>query len=220
MIVVSTVCRQRFDSATLAATARAHCAVPLRRAGAMTELVVTGVHACLDGQSDTATALIWGSRTGIRQTTARVVTDLCIAGEAPMPFDFLATQPALAAVPVQQSHPCIANAIYQPWQADIDLHWARMLHLAMVWLRAGRHARVLCGQVEPGGEESRGDWLVLARQDAGLPARAWVDGALSGRHDGPMPALMDWLAEGDAAGFAFAPAVDLPALRFARATSR
>lgn len=219
MIVVGAIHRQHFDSATLAATARAQCAVPLRRAGAMTELVVSGVHACLDGGPDLPTALIWGSRIGIRQATARVVTDLCVAGEAAMPFDFLATQPTLAAVPVQQTFPCVANALYQPWQADTDLHWARMLQLAMVWLHHGRHARVLCGQVEPGERESRGDWLVLARQDAGLPARARVDGAPDGRHDGSVAMLMDWLAASGTAEFSFAPAADLPALRFERAPS-
>lgn len=154
---------QQFDTATLAATARACCAVPLRRAGAMTELVVAGVHACLEGQPAVPTALVWGSRAGARHATARVVADLCVAREAPMPFDFLATQPALAAVPVQQTFPCVANAIYQPWQADAELHWQRMLQLAAVWLEKGVYARVLCGQVEPGEHTHRGDWRVLIR---------------------------------------------------------
>lgn len=220
MIAISALHRQRFDSATLAATARAQCAAPLRRAGAMTELIVTGVHACLADQPALPTALIWGSRIGIRQATARVVNALCVAGEAPMPFDFLATQPALAAVPVQQRFSCVAHAAYQPWQADADLHWTRMLHLAITWLRGGRHARVLCAHIEPAEAALCGDWLVLTRPDTGLPVQANITLTPGSRPDGSAHALMDWLAAGDTAEFCFSADTALPALRLVRAAPR
>lgn len=213
MIVVTAVHRQRFDTGALAAHARACSGVPLRRAGALAELTLSGVHACLAGQPPLATALLWGSRAGIRQATARVLADLCVAAEPPLPFDFLATQPALAAVPVQQTFPCVVNALYQPWQQDEETHWARMLHLAAVWLAQGRYRRVLCGQVEPGESTQRGDWLALARADATAATAAPPD-------DGPTAAatLFDWLdtADGTAAPAIALAAAGLPTLRLIR----
>jgi hypothetical protein len=152
---------QRFDTATLAALARQQSAVPLRRAGALTELAIVGVAACLADQPDGSTIVLWGSRTGARAAGIRVVRDVALAREAPLPFDFLATQPILAAIPLQQSFPCIASVLYHPWTGSEALHWQRMRTLAAVFLRAGRHARALCGQVEPGMDEHIGRWQVL-----------------------------------------------------------
>jgi hypothetical protein len=152
---------QCLDSATLSALARRQSAVPLRRAGALAELVIAGVAACLAGEPARSTMVLWGSRTGARAAGIRVVTDVVIARESPFPFDFLATQPILAAIPLQQSFPCIESVLYQPWTGDAAMHWQRMRMLAAVFLQAGRHARVLCGQVEPGEREHLGRWQML-----------------------------------------------------------
>ena len=189
---------QCFDSATLSALARKQSTVPLRRAGALIELTIVGVAACLAGQPDARTAVLWGSRFGIRTAGERVVTDIVIAREMPFPFDFLATQPIVAAIPLQKSFPCIENVLYQPWGvrnqesgvrdqesgvrdqksnaallrrhiSPIPENWQRMRALAVAWLRAGRYARVLCGQVEPGKNTHRGWWQVL--ESAPLPPR-------------------------------------------------
>jgi hypothetical protein len=127
----------------------------------MTELVIAGVAACLAGEADRSTMVLWGSRMGARAAGIRVVVDVAIARESPFPFDFLATQPILAAIPLQKSFPCIESALYQPWTGDAALHWQRMRMLAAVFLQAGRHARVLCGQVEPGEGEHIGRWQML-----------------------------------------------------------
>ena len=195
---------QCFDTATLSALARKQSTVPLRRAGALIELTIVGVAACLAGQPAARTAVLWGSRFGIRTAGERVVTDIVIAREMPFPFDFLATQPIVAAIALQKSFPCIENVLYQPWGGRnqgsgirdqesgirnqksnaallrrheclipdscllipepcllIPDHWQRMRTLAAAWLRAGRYARVLCGQVEPGKHAHRGRWQVL-----------------------------------------------------------
>ncbi|MDR0635086.1 MAG: hypothetical protein LBF91_08930 [Azoarcus sp.] len=152
---------QRFDSATLSALARRQSAVPLRRAGALTELAIVGVADCLAGRPACSTMVLWGSRIGARAAGARVVSDVVFAREAPFPFDFLATQPILAAIPLQQSFPCIESVLYQPWTGETEMHWLRMRALAAVFLRAGRHARVLCGQVEPEEGGHLGRWQVL-----------------------------------------------------------
>jgi hypothetical protein len=171
-----------FDTATLRARARECSKVPLRRGGSLVELVIVGVATCLGEQAaggwvgrasgagglggragGKSTAVLWGSMAGIRAATARIVTDLVLAGETPLPFDFLATQPILAAVPLQQSFPCIENVLYQPWNDDTELHWRRMRTLAVSWLQTGRYARVLCGQVEPDDDEHHGQWQIFEK---------------------------------------------------------
>jgi hypothetical protein len=160
-IVTRAIHQQHFDTATLSATARAQCSVPLRRAGVLTELLIAGVAACLGDDTQRATVVLCGSRVGIRTACIRVVSDIALAGEPPLPFDFLATQPVLAAIPLQQSFPCIENVLYQPWTQDVDMHWQRLLQLGGAWLESGRCARVLCGAIEPGDDEHRGQWRVL-----------------------------------------------------------
>jgi hypothetical protein len=160
-VQIGSMFHQHFDSATLTAAARASCAVPLRRAGVLTGMVIVGVAACLADKPELPTLVLWGSHTGASAVSARIITDIVISHEAPFPYDFLATQPILAAVPLQQSFPCIENVLYQPWGDDVELHWQRMHTLARAWLQAGRCARVLCGQVEPGEGEHCGKWQVL-----------------------------------------------------------
>lgn len=158
---MGTILAQHFDTATLSATVKALSAVPLRRAGVLTEMVIAGVGASLADKADQPALVIWGSKIGALAASARVVTDIVISREPPFPFDFLATQPILAAVPLRQAFPCVENVLYQPWRVDEQLYWQRMRELAKVWLKAGRCVRVVCGQVEPGDGEYRGQWQVL-----------------------------------------------------------
>ncbi|MDR3159484.1 MAG: hypothetical protein LBU11_10905 [Zoogloeaceae bacterium] len=160
-LCISEMLEQRFDAAALSALARKQSAVPLRRAGALTELAIIGVAACLAGKPDRSTIVLWGSSTGAREAGIRVVADVVIARESPFPFDFLATQPILAAPLLQRSFPCIESALYQPWAGNAELCWQRMRTLAAIFLQAGRHVRALCGQVEPGENEHIGRWQVL-----------------------------------------------------------
>ena len=168
---ISPMFRQRFDTVALAAAARAQSAAALRRAGVLTEMLIVGVANCMEAkiadQPELSTLVLWGSRIGARAVSDRVVTDIIIAREAPFPYDFLATQPILAAVPLQQSFPCVANVLYQPWGDDAELHWQRMRTLARACLQAGRCERVICGQVETvekaGEAEHFGQWQVLKK---------------------------------------------------------
>ena len=133
-----------------------------RRAGAMAEQVLAGVAANLSGQPDMPTAVLWGSNSGgVGEAGLRVVVDVVLKHEPPFPFDFLATQPSLVAVHVRQAFPCVDNVVHLPFAGDAQLHWRRMEILAAAWLCAGRHARVLCGQLEagPGGHTAR--WRVF-----------------------------------------------------------
>lgn len=157
-----------FDGTALSAHARTLHRGTLRRPGALAELCLAGAHACLGDAPEQASALLWGSGAGIREASARVIDDLCILKEPPLPFDFLATQPTLAAVPLRQRLPGLRCVLYQPWGQDALASWSRMLHLARLWLKAGRYQRVLCGQLEPGANEQRGSWLLLGRAEGAI----------------------------------------------------
>ncbi|MDR2881127.1 MAG: hypothetical protein LBV29_04425 [Azoarcus sp.] len=163
---ISAMREQRFDTATLSALARQHANVPLRRAGPLVELVIVGAAESLDGQPDMPTVVLWGSHTGVISAGIRLVSCIEIAREPVFPFDFLASQPIVAAIALQKSFPCVENALYQPWSSDVAIHWQRARALASAWLRAGRCVRVVCGQVEPdesGGDEHIGRWQTLQR---------------------------------------------------------
>ena len=161
---ISAIREYRFDTATLSALAHQHASVPLRRAGVLAELVIVGLALTLDGQPDMPTVALWGSHTGIITSGNRLVSCIEFAREPVFPFDFLASQPIVSAIALQKSFPCIENALYQPWPGDVAIHWQQAQTLATAWLRAGRCARVICGQVEPdetGQNEHIGRWQML-----------------------------------------------------------
>jgi hypothetical protein len=154
----------RFDSATLSSLVRQHASVPLRRAGPLVELVIVGLALTLDKQPEMPTVVLYGSKTGVIAAGKRLVSCIEIAREPVYPFDFLASQPVVAAIALQKSFPCIENALYQPWPGDVAVHWQRVQTLATAWLRAGRCTRVICGQVESdesGEGEHIGRWQTL-----------------------------------------------------------
>ena len=161
---ISAIREHRFDTATLSALARQHTSVPLRRAGPLVELVIVGLAESLDKQPEMPTTVLWGSHAGPIAAGNRLVSCVEFAREHVFPFDFLASQPILAAIALQKSFPCIENALYQPWPGDVAIHWQRARMLATAWLRAGRSARVICGQIESdesGQGEHIGRWQVV-----------------------------------------------------------
>jgi hypothetical protein len=147
--LISPMREYRYDSDTLSSLARQHASMPLRRAGPLVELVIVGLASTLDKQPDMPTIVLYGSHTGISIAGGRLVSCIEIAHEPVYPFDFLASQPIVAAIALQKSFPCIENALYQPWPGDVAVHWQQARTLATSWLWAGRCARVICGQVEP-----------------------------------------------------------------------
>ncbi|PTD96252.1 hypothetical protein [Pseudothauera lacus] len=155
------------DSAALRQRVRAAAGTPLRRAGTHVELVVAGVHACLAALPEQAprgsTAALWTSRAGVRSATATVLDELCLHDAPPLPFDFLATQAVLAAIPLQHALATLDAALYLPWGGDEALRWPRLLQLAALQLRSARHTLVLCGTVEPGETTHHCRWVGLAQ---------------------------------------------------------
>ena len=157
---ISAMREDRFDTATLSALARQCSSVPLRRAGPLIELAIVGLAKSLDKQPDMPTVALWGSHASIINAGNRLIACIEIAKEPVFPFDFLASQPIVAAVALQKSFPCIDNVIFQFWPGDTAVHWQRARALASAWLRAGRCARVICGQVET---DESGEGLHIGR---------------------------------------------------------
>lgn len=155
------------DGTELTCRARTALGAPVRRAGTLAELCLAGVDACIEaGPGDRApacsTAVLFASRSGPRAAFHRVLEDLCLRNEDPMPFDFLATQAMLAALPLHKRLPDLATASYLPLTGDGELQWQRMTALARAWLASGRHDRVLLGMVEPGRDLHRCEWRSLS----------------------------------------------------------
>ncbi|PKO57551.1 MAG: hypothetical protein CVU25_07600 [Betaproteobacteria bacterium HGW-Betaproteobacteria-19] len=155
------------DSAELTHRARTALGAPVRRAGTLAELCLAGVDACLDATATEqglarSTAVLFASRSGPRAAFHRVLEDLCLRNEDPMPFDFLATQAMLAALPLKHCLPELEAACYLPLTGDTELQWLRMTTLARAWLASGRHDRVLLGMVEPGQDKHHCEWRSLS----------------------------------------------------------
>ena len=161
---IGNIIEHRLKSADLSALARQRSTVPLRRAGPMTELIVVGVADYLAGLSERPTMVLWGSENGARAAGDRVVSSIVLDREAPFPFDFLATQPIVAAIALQKNFPFIDNALNQPGANNPELRWHQMQTLATAWLRADRFARVLFGWIKPGVHEHFGRWQMLELQ--------------------------------------------------------
>lgn len=160
------------DSAALRQRVRAAAGTPLRRAGTHVELVVAGVHACLAALPEQAprgsTAALWTSRAGVRSATATVLDELCLHDAPPLPFDFLATQAVLAAIPLQHALATLDAALYLPWGGDEALRWPRLLQLAAVHVQRGHYTVALCGEVEADetSQRHRCRWLAVGGDNA------------------------------------------------------
>ncbi len=211
---------QTFTPVELADAVRATLGKPLRRAAALTQLALVGALACLPLERRALpTLLLWQSTSGPRQETLALLDEMAEGGE-PMPYDFLATQPAIAAAQIQPYLPGLIAASHCPLDIDGQANWATLLMLAEHWLAAGRCQQVLCAKLDAFGDEASGRWLLLG--DDALekpPARLHLtENEATGHPDQPeLPYLLaDWLA-GDAPAFRLqAPAAFRQTVEFVR----
>ncbi len=211
---------QTFTPTELADAVRATLGKPLRRAAALTQLALVGALACLPPERrNLPTQLLWQSTSGPRQETLALLEEMAEGGE-PMPYDFLATQPAIAAAQIQPSLPGLIAVSHCPLDVDGQAHWATLLMLADQWLAAGRCQQVLCAQLNVWDNEARGHWLLLGDEALdNSPARLHlIESTAEGQPDQPeFPLkLADWLA-GDAPSFRLhAPAAFRQTVEFVR----
>jgi hypothetical protein len=137
---------------------------PLRRAAPLTQLALVGALACLPtARRHLPTTLLWQSTSGPRLETITLLDEVCCGSAEPMPYDFLATQPAIAAAQIQSFLPGLQTAMHLPLDSQGAANWSLLLSLAIVWLNEGRCAQVLCAQLDHAADVASGHWLALSR---------------------------------------------------------
>ena len=203
MINLTAVLSQSFAPAELPAAVRAALGKPLRRAAPLTQLALVGALACLPAERRALpTALLWQSTSGPRLETLTLLDEVCSGSAEPMPYDFLATQPAIAAAQIQSFLPGLQTAMHLPLDSEGMANWSLLLSLAIIWLNEGRCAQVLCAQLDHAADVASGHWLALSRSPLeNSPASLHLveDSANDALPDTPdFPArLAEWLVRND-----------------------
>ena len=170
MIYLHAAFSQQYAAPALAQAVRAALGKPLRRGAALTQLALVGALAGLPAERrQRPTALLWQSTSGTRRETRILLEEVCQGAAEPMPFDFLATQPAIAAAQIQPFLPGLQSATYVPLDRPDTTHWSLLLGLAANWLAEGRYAQVLCAHLDNEGDLAEGHWLVLAGEPGASP---------------------------------------------------
>jgi hypothetical protein len=165
MIYLGAVLSQHHTPASLPLAVRAALGKPLRRAAPLTQLALIGALACLPAERrHLPTALLWQTTSGPRQETLALLDEVCNGPAEPMPYDFLATQSAIAAAQIQPFLPGLCSATHFPLDTPDTAQWAMLLSLASNWLAEGRYAQVLCAHLDSWAEAADGHWLCLSRE--------------------------------------------------------
>ena len=161
---------QRLPVVELAAAVRRATGQPLRRAAPLSQLAVAGAVSCLpDNAAGQPLALLWQSTYGPRAETLTLLEEICHGTGEPLPYDFLASQPAIAAAQLKPWLPALDTVHHLPLADEARTQWALMLTLARHWLAAGRFADVLCAHLDIAGDMATGDWLLLTFRPVANP---------------------------------------------------
>lgn len=189
MSYLNAIFSQHLTPDALPGAVRSTLGKPLRRAAGLTQLAVIGALNCLpEAQRHLPTALLWQSNSGPRQETLTLLDEVCCGPAEPMPYDFLATQPAIAAAQLKPFLPGLHSAMHLPQDEVGQAYWSLLITLAGHWLAQGRYAQVLCAQLDHRAEGSAAHWLALAAQPLENPlARLQLSktGAQHGLADSP-----------------------------------
>ncbi|MCG2577714.1 hypothetical protein LZ012_11990 [Dechloromonas sp. XY25] len=223
MAFLNALVTQEFAPDALAAEVRTAVGKPLRRAAALTQLALIGACACLTTeQRRLPTILLWQSTSGPRQETLALLDEVCLGGGEPMPYDFLATQPALAAAQIQPFLPGLQSAMHLPLDSADSANWSLLLALAGRWLDQGRCAKVLCAQLDHWSDAASGQWLALGTLPLENTLARFQIGEVAGTASQPdtpdIPSrLSEWLTAGETPGFSLRSATNPRlAVEFAR----
>lgn len=163
MIYLQHRLHQSLPASALATEVRAVLGKPLRRAAPLAQLAVAGALACLPDTTRAAPlALIWQSTAGPRAETQTLLEEVCHGACEPLPYDFLASQPAIAAAQLKPFLPGLQLANHLPLARETETQWALMLTLAHRGLAEGRFACVLCAHLDVTNDMASGEWLVLS----------------------------------------------------------
>lgn len=209
MIELTAFSSLRIAPDDLGATVRAALGQPLRREGALPRLCVTGIVRCLTDAGPLIapgrTGLIWGSIGGARIEIEKVLAEICLHDDLPMPFDFIACQSGVAAVYASRYVGDLACGVYMRSAGNV---WPQLLCMAACWLAEGRYDQVLCGWVDEANPDATdqhhaSDWLLLATPVPGrLPLaharlsigrQAYAGGTVDAEF---VPSLRRWIDDG------------------------
>ena len=165
MIFLNAVLSQQHAPEKLPAAVRAALGKPLRRAATLTQLALVGALTCLPKERrHLPTALLWQSTSGPRAETLALLEEVCTGSGEPMPFDFLAIQPAIAAAQIQPFLPGLQTASYFPLDTVDHGQWSLLLNIALNWLDEGRYAQVLCAHLDLTPNTAEAHWLALSHE--------------------------------------------------------
>lgn len=162
---------QQYSRNELATAVRATLGKPLRRATALTQLALVGALACLpEDRRRLPTALLWQTTHGPRHETIALLEEVCLGAAEPMPYDFLATQPTIAAAQIQPFLPGLQSATIFQLDTEGAAQWALLLSLAANWLTQGRYAQILCAHLISTDDRQSGHWLALGATPPEIPS--------------------------------------------------
>ena len=167
MITLLGTQHRKITPEALAGKLRQRCGKSWRRNAPLHQLALLTVLDCLpEERRALPTGLLWQSASGPRQETQVLIDEMRRSGE-PLPYDFLATQPALAAPQVREFVPGLCAVKHFPLACDSHSQWSILLLLARQWLSSGRVAQVVCAQLDswPTQYVSHGLLLVPATAD-------------------------------------------------------
>lgn len=163
MIHLDAAFSQRFAPQDLPAAVRAALGKPLRRAPVLDQLAILGALGCLPPERrHRPTLLLWQTTSGPRRETEALLDEVGQGSGEPMPFTFLATVPASAAVHLRGFLPGLRSATALPLDTEGQASWRLLLSLAADWLRAGRCEQVLCAHLDHWPAALTGHWLALS----------------------------------------------------------
>lgn len=207
MIRLAGVLSQSLPPAALPDAVRASLGGPLRRAASLTQLAALGAATLLPPARRSARLHVyWQSASGPQAETRALLAALHTGNEL-MPYDFLATQPAITAAQLKPLLPGLALVSHLPQVVspgsdtpvnDAGVDWPLMVTLALDALQSGEADDCLCAHLDnsadipPGassGDQSAllvGHWLWLSRTATPALARLQPGGDRS-----PLPATAD-----------------------------
>ena len=154
----------------------------LRRTGVLPALALLACLRAVQAETWTGprqalpTLLLWHTRSVITEEATPLLRMMIEDQEALMPYDFLASQPALMGVSLQPHFPELSLAVCLPWVDEAGTErWQRALLLAAHHLHEQSCQRVICLQLDRDAEHLQAQALSLTLGATGPQAITTLD---------------------------------------------
>ena len=154
-------------SGELAAAGRTVASPGLRRAGGLTRLaLLAALDIVAPERRGLPTALLWQTTSGPRTETLAFLAGVRDGDDEPLPYDFLATQPALAAVQIRPWLPGLCHASHAPLAFTGAAQWLFLLAEALAWLESHPGGQALCAHLDVWEHAAEAHCLLVAADTA------------------------------------------------------